>query len=146
MRSRLAALTMAALVAVTPVTAWADEISDQIAEALSAYRKKDVSTAIAALEAAANMLRQERAESWKTLLPAPPAGWTAEEAETSAAGTSLFGGGTGVTRKYAKGDDEVEISIVAESPLVQAMGAMMSNPMIAASAGHVVVVGGRRFT
>lgn len=146
MRSGLAALTIAALVAAAPIMARADEVTDQIAEAQAAYQKKDLVTAIAALEAAASLMRQDRADAWKALLPAAPAGWTADEAESSAAGASLFGGGTGVTRKYRKGDADVEISILAESPLVQAMSAVIGNPMVAAAAGRVVVIGGRRFT
>ncbi len=146
MRSGLAALTLAALVAAAPMLARADEVTDQIAEAEAAYQKKDIVTAIAALDAAVSLLRQARAEAWKALLPAAPAGWTAEEVQTSAAGASLFGGGTGVTRKYLKGDENVEISILAESPLVQAMSAVIGNPMVAAMAGRVVVIGGRRLT
>lgn len=146
MRSGLAALTLAAFVAAAPMTARADEITDQIAEAQAAYQKKDIVTAIAALDAAASLLRQSRADAWKALLPAAPAGWTAEEAQSSGAGASLFGGGVGVTRKYLKGDENVEISILAESPLVQAMSAVISNPMVAAMAGRVVVIGGRRLT
>ena len=146
MRSGLAALTLAALVAAAPMLARADEVTDQIAEAEAAYQKKDIVTAIAALDAAASLLRQSRADAWKALLPAAPAGWTAEEAQSSAAGASLFGGGTGVTRKYLKGDENVEISILAESPLVQAMSAVIGNPMVAAMAGRVVVIGGRRLT
>lgn len=146
MRSGLAALTIAAFVAAAPLTARADDVTDQIAEAQKAYAKKDLVTAIAALEAAAGLVRQQRADAWKALLPPAPAGWTAQEAESSAAGASLFGGGTGVSRKYLKDGENVEISILAESPLVQAMAAVIGNPLIAAAAGRVAVIGGRRFT
>ena len=146
MRSALTALTLAALVAVAPALARADDVTDQIAEAQAAYQKKDIPTAIAALEAAASLLREQRADAWKALLPPAPVGWTAEAVESSATGASLFGGGTGVSRKYLKGGENVEISILAESPLIQAMSAIISNPLVASMAGRVAVIGGRRFT
>ena len=61
--------------------AQADDVTDQIDEALKAYRSHDPQTAIAALDAAANLLRQSRADGLKKLLPAAPPGWTADEAE-----------------------------------------------------------------
>ena len=47
----------------------ADDVTDQINEALKAYRSHDTQTAIAALDAAANLLRQSRADGLKKLLP-----------------------------------------------------------------------------
>ena len=44
-------------------------MTDQINEALKAYQNHDTQTAIAALDAAANLLRQARAEGLKKLLP-----------------------------------------------------------------------------
>ena len=146
MRAAVAALTIAALVAASPLAARADDVTDQIAEAQAAYAKKDIATAIAALEAAASLLRQQRSDAWKGLLPPAPAGWTAEEAHSSAGGAAMFAGGTGVSRKYRKGGDDVEISILAESPLIQAMSAVITNPLVASMAGRVAVIGGRRFT
>ena len=68
---RLAVLALG--VALVP-GARADDVTDQINEALKAYQNHDTQTAIAALDAAANLLRQARAESLKKLLPPHAAG------------------------------------------------------------------------
>src|SRR3954447_2068504 len=74
--------------------AHADDVTDQINEALKAYQNHDTQTAIAALDAADNLLRQSRAEGLKKLLPPVPTGWTADAAASSAVGVAMFGGGT----------------------------------------------------
>jgi hypothetical protein len=81
---------------------------------------------------------------WKGFLPVAPAGWKADDAEVNAG--AMMGVGTGASRKYTRGDDSVEVSILTDSPLVQGLGAMLSNPLIAAAAGRTVVIGGRRVT
>ena len=122
----------------------ADDVVDQINEALTAYGKKDVPTAIAGLEAALNLLRQARADAYGKLLPAPPAGWTADEAETVAAGLAALGGGTGASRKYHKGDESVTVSILADSPMMQALSAFASSGIAAMAGARTQIVNGRR--
>src|ERR1700678_4357189 len=123
MRPWVLALTL--LVWAAPLSrARADDITDQIHEAQSAYDRKDLPTAIAGLEAALNLLRQSRADAYGALLPSAPSGWTADEVQTVALGVALGGGGTGVTRVYHKGDGSVTVSILADSPLLQAVSAL----------------------
>src|SRR3954462_2560148 len=55
------------LVTAPALQARADDITGQINEALSAYARKDIPTAIAGLEAALNMLRQSRADLYGAL-------------------------------------------------------------------------------
>ena len=124
--------------------AHADDISDQINEALSAYGRKDTATAIAGLEAALNMLRQSRADAYGALLPAAPPGWTADEVETISLGVAMVGGGTGATRKYHRGVDEVTVSILADSPLLQAVSAFTSSGMAALGGMRTQIINGRR--
>src|SRR3954447_27083530 len=71
-----------------------DDVTDQIKEALSAYGRGDLPTAMAGLEGALNMMRQNRADAYGSLLPAPPAGWKADDVETVSLGVALAGGGT----------------------------------------------------
>ena len=73
----------------------ADDVTDQIHEALTAYGRKDLPTAMAGLEAAINLMRQSRADAYGALLPAAPAGWTADDVETISVGIAMAGGGTG---------------------------------------------------
>ena len=126
--------------------AQADDVTDQINEALKAYQGHDTQTAIAALDAAANLLRQARADGLKKLLPAVPPGWTADEAEASAVGAAMLGGGTTASRTYHNGSQRVEVQIVADSPMLQGMAALLGSPFAAAGGMKTVVVGGRRMS
>ncbi len=126
--------------------AHADDVTDQINEALKAYQSHDTQTAIAALDAAANLLRQSRAEGLKKLLPAAPSGWTADEAEASAVGAAMLGGGTTASRTYHNGSQRVEVQIMADSPMLQGMAALLGSPFAAAGGMKTVVVGGRRMS
>src|SRR5476649_1837810 len=101
MNVRILAATF--LFAAALVPARADDVTSQINEALTAYGRKDLPTAIAGLEAALNMMRQSRADSYGALLPAAPDGWKADAVETVSTGIAIGGGGTSASRKYHKG-------------------------------------------
>lgn len=124
----------------------ADDVTDQINEALKAYQNHDVQTAIAALDAATNLLRQSRAEALKKLLPPVPSGWDADDAESSAIGVAMLGGGTTASRVYHKGDQRVEVQFLADSPMLQGMAAIIGSPLAAAGGMKTVVIGGRRMS
>ena len=96
----------------------ADEVTDQINQALAAYQKHDLPTAVAALEVAASLLRQARADALKTALPPAPPGWNADQIETGAAAAAMLGVGTTVSRTYHNGDQQVEVQIITDSPLL----------------------------
>jgi len=121
----------------------ADDVVDQINEALKAYRAHDVQTAIAALDAASNLLRQSRAEGLKNLLPSTPPGWTADEAESTAVGVAMLGGGTTESRTY---HNQVEVQLLADSPTLQGMAALIGSPLAAAGRMKTVVTSGRRWS
>jgi hypothetical protein len=121
----------------------ADDISDQIDKAAAAWRAHDSQGAIAALEAAANLLRQARADTLKTLLPVPPPGWTADPTETSAVSAAMLGGGVSATRTYHNGAQRVEVQITTDSPMLQGMAALISSPLATASGVKTVMIGGR---
>jgi hypothetical protein len=138
-------LTLGVLIAFNAVfPAWADDVTDQINEALTAYGRKDLPTAIAGLEAALNLMRQGRADAYGALLPAAPSDWTADNVETIAVGLAMAGGGTGATRTYHKGDDTVTVSILADSPLLQAMSGLASSGLAAMGGMRTQIVNGRR--
>ena len=145
MRLRHWAVVCVLLAAGVPA-ARADDVTDQINEALKAYQNHDPQTAIAALDAAANLLRQVRADALKKLLPAALTGWTADDAEASAVGAAMLGGGTTASRKYHNGDQQVEVEIMADSPMLQGMAALLGSPFAAAGGMKTVVIGGRRMS
>ena len=126
--------------------AYADDVTDQINEALKAYQKQDTQTAITALDAAANLLRQMRGDAFKALLPAPPSGWTADPPEVATVGAALLGGGTTASRKYHSAGQQVEVQIMADSPMLQGMAALLNSPLAAAGGMKTVVIGGRRLS
>ena len=122
----------------------ADDVTDQINEAMTAYSRKDLPTAIAGLEAALNLMRQSRADTYGALLPAAPAGWTADDVETISVGVAMAGGGTGASREYHKGDTTVKVSILADSPLLQVISTFASSGIAAMSGMRTQIVNGRR--
>ena len=142
MRLRHAAILLLAGAALA-APAYADDVSDQINRAQSAYQNHDLRAALAALDAAANLLRQARADQLKTLLPASPPGWTADAAETSSVGAALLGGGTTASRSYHMGGERVDVQITTDSPMLQGMAALVNSPLAASSGVKTVIVGGR---
>jgi hypothetical protein len=124
-------------------SARADDVSDQIQQALSAYQRHDRQGALSALDTAANLLRQQRADALKALLPLPPPGWSADTAETTAIAAAMFGGGASASRTYHKGDQQVDVQITADNPMLQGMAALVNSPLAAASGIKTVVIGGR---
>jgi hypothetical protein len=127
-------------------TAWADDVTDQINEALKAYAKKDFTTATTALEAASNLIRQMRAEAWTAVLPDALPGWTASDPENSTLGQAMFGGGTSVSRKYGRGDDTVDISLITDSPMLQGLGALLGAGLLTGTDNKLVIIDGRKVT
>jgi hypothetical protein len=112
-----------------------DEITRTINDAVEQYKDGNYSDAIENLDYAAQLIRQIRSENLEDLFPIPLSGWEAEEATSTALGTSMFGGGISAEQRYTKGSKRIEISIVTDSPMLQTMLMMFSNPMIASSSG-----------
>lgn len=107
----------------------ADDVTDSVDEAMKAYKDGDYAMAASSLDAAAQLIRQKRAEAFAKYLPAAPSGWTAEDATTGAAGAAMFGGGITAERRYTKGDASVTVKLVTDSPMMSAVMMMMNNPM-----------------
>jgi len=127
------------LVAAILVTAnsalWADDVEDAVKEGLAYYQSGDFSNAAGSLEYAAQLIRQKKGGEMESLLPQPLAGWTAEESSTQAMGAAMFGGGVTVERSYTKGDSRVTVQFLTDSPMLQGMMMMLTNPVIATADG-----------
>lgn len=139
---RAAILILAGVILAAP--AHADDVSDQINQALTAYRKHDTRTALEAVDKAANLLRQQRADQLKTLLPPAPPGWTADPAETSAVSAAMLGGGTTASRSYHRSGEKVDVQLTTDSPMLQGMAALADSPLAASSGTETVMVSGQR--
>ena len=138
-------VTAALMAAMAASPARADEISDAIAEAQRAYQGGQVQAAQTALQEALQLLSQRAAAGLAAALPNPLPGWTAEEANTNAAGgVGLFGGST-ATRTYRNAREQsVEIQVVSDNPMVAQLAAILANPMLAGAMGRLVRVGEQR--
>jgi len=145
--SILAPLLLALLLSFSPVLQ-ADDVKDQIDEAIKAYEKEDYNTAITALESAATLIRQKKGELVSKLLPEPLKGWEAGEAKSSAGAAGIFGGGISAERRYTQKVDgktvALTISITTDSPLIQTMGMMFSNPLFMGQDNKLTVINGEK--
>lgn len=113
----------------------ADDVTDSIQEASEAYAKGDTAKALESLNYAVQLMQQAKAQGLEALLPAPLSGWTAEKAESTAVGAAMFGGGITVERRYSKDNSSVHVQIVTDSPMLQGLMTLFSNPMFASSSG-----------
>lgn len=138
----LGAAFLAAAVIVTP--ALADEIEDSIKEALTAYASGDLAAAKLALDDAAQMIATKNAGALGAVLPEALSGWTAEAVDSNAAGAAMFGGGIQAGRKYTKGDTNVEINVLGDSPMLATVMPMLANSAMAAAMGKVTKIGKNR--
>ena len=114
----------------------ADEFLDQLDLVRQLYEEGDVSGAMTELDFARQLLQDKLGERFVAAFPDPPEGWEAEPAQLQP--TGMLGGGLLVSRRYRRGDGpgEIDAQIVANSPMIQAFAAMMSNAaMMAAEPG-----------
>jgi len=116
-------------------TSWADDIIEAITEGLEYYKEGDFGEAVGSLDYAAQLIRQKRASKLEAFLPATLPGWKAKDVESQASGQAIFGGMVSAKREYRKGSSSVTVDIVADSPILQSMVMMFSNPAFAAADG-----------
>ncbi|WP_310598736.1 hypothetical protein [Desulfobulbus sp.] len=126
--------------------AWAEDIVlSTIKEATRQYQTGDYTGAASNLDYAAQLVRQQKSERMKALLPAPLSGWAGEDASAQALGAAILGGGVTVSRDYKKGSSSVSVEIVSDSPVLQSVLMMVNNPMFAgAGGGKLEMVKGQR--
>lgn len=128
---------LAALLVAT--SAVADEITETIEGALSAYQKGEYKAASEDLGYAQQLIRQKRGDSFKQYMPVPLTGWTMGEIDVQTATAAMMGGGTTLSTTYHKGEGEVAIEMVADSPMLQSIAMMLSNPMFATADGGKMI-------
>jgi len=131
LKLRLAAWLSAIALVCLPLPALADEIADQLKRGLELYEKGEVSKAMEELNFAMAQMRQKKADSMGQLFPDAPDGWEAGKPETQSAGAGMLGGGISVSQTYKNTDGKgnATIEVMTDSPLIQTMGMMLSNPM-----------------
>jgi hypothetical protein len=114
---------------------FADEITDSIEEAAEYYKESNYVEAANSLDYASQLIRQKRSSKLEALLPEPLAGWSAEDVKSQAAGPGFLGGMISAKRKYKKDKSSVTIEMITDSPALQSMVMMFSNPAYASADG-----------
>ncbi len=112
-----------------------DDITTSINEALEYYKNGDFTEAVSSLNYAAQLIQQKKGGSLESFLPNPLEGWKAEDTTSqAAAGAGMFGG-VSAERQYQKGESSVTVRVVTDSPMIQGMMMMFTNPAFAVSDG-----------
>lgn len=116
-------------VALAAGPALADEFTDTLESALSAYRDGNVKDAGDDLAFATKLLGSMKSAELAKLLPAALPGWTRTENsddEGAGIGMAMLGGGTSAAATYSDGTNDVKITLLADSPMVSGLGAMIT--------------------
>ncbi|NPA95521.1 MAG: hypothetical protein GXO58_08865 [Thermodesulfobacteria bacterium] len=139
---RFLVIVAAIIVVATPVMA--DQVTDSIDKAKSLYEQGKYYKAVNELNFVVGLIQDKQVDKFKALLPAPPKGWTAEEAQGARAGGQLIGGGISVSRIYHSSDgQEVKVEMITDSPLLSSVMMLLTNPLITSS-GRLVVINGEK--
>lgn len=64
--------------------------------------------------------------------------------ETSSADAAMLGGGLEARRSYTKEDEQVTISVIGNSPMLQAMSMMFANPAMQGGDAKMIIIDGRK--
>jgi hypothetical protein len=137
-------LTLAIVLCSQPLRA-EDNVLSTIKEATRQYETGDYTGAASNLDYASQLIRQQKSERMKALLPSPLSGWEGKEANAQALGAAILGGGVTVSRDYKKGSASLSVEIVSDSPVLQSVLMMVNNPMFAgAGGGKLETVKGQR--
>lgn len=110
-------------------------IEEYINEGLKYYKSGEYIEAVESLNYASQLIQQKRGDGLELFLPAPLTGWTARETSSQAMGAAMFGGGITAERQYNKDSGSITVQIMTDSPILQGMMMMFSNPMYATSEG-----------
>lgn len=141
MRVLCSAIVVAALAA--PVQA--DEFEEALDAAREAYRAGDIAGAQEELDYARTLLGELKAQGLAAFLPPAPAGWRREIADRPANPLAVLGGGIAATAEYHGEPGSMEVTMMADSPMVTGLGAMFANPALMAMQGDVRRVGRQRY-
>lgn len=120
-----ASLPVLALLAAGPVLA--DDVTDTLQNAISAYDDGDIDYAISELDYAKQLLTAMKTDALTAFLPQPPDGWTREIDTEMGAGLAMMGGGTGAEADYSGDGSAFSITIMADNPMVAGMAAAIGS-------------------
>lgn len=121
---------------------------EAVDQAKKAVEAEKLGAAITALQAAIRDLQKKQRIAIQACLPKPE-GWTIrddevdESAETMGLTTTVIG--MTMTRHYEKGNNSIHVEVTANSPMMQMLAMMFSNPaLITADGGELVKYGAHK--
>jgi hypothetical protein len=121
-----------------------DPVIKTINEAVQQYKSGQFAGAITSLDYASQIIRQKKGEVLGRLLPEPFEGWAAEQVDAKALGAAMFGGATTAERRYIKDNSSISVKFSTDSPMMQSMLMMFSNPIFASSVGKIELINGQK--
>lgn len=123
-------LTLAAALGLArPVQA--DEVTDQLDAARKAYESGELRNAVDTLNFAIAKIQEQVTARLLQLLPEPLPGWQADGAQSESGGIAAMITGTNLSRRYYRPDGaEVQLSLMADSPLLPMLTMFLSSPFM----------------
>jgi hypothetical protein len=121
-----------------------DPVVKEINKAAQHYKDGQFAQAMTSLDSAGEMIRQKKSEFLGKLLPEPLSGWTAQQVDVKTMGAAMFGGATTAERRYTRDNSSITVRYSTDSPMMQSMLMMFSNPVFASSAGKIEMVNGQK--
>lgn len=109
----------------------ADGVTDQIDSARAAYEAGRLKEAVDTLNFAVAEIQTRITDQPLLLLPEPLEGWQADEAQSESAGIAAMITGTNLSRRYYRDDGaEIEIGLMADSPMLPMLTMFLSTPFM----------------
>ena len=123
----------------------ADEITDAVDEGMSYYAEGNYAEAVGSLNLAVQLLNQKASEKLGEYFPEAPDGWEKGEPEYESAAMAMFGGGNTASVIYTNGEQEIKMTIAANSPTIQSLLMLVNNPaFLSASGQKMEKIGGQK--
>lgn len=137
------ALVLLALGLAAPAL-FADEVSDAIGRAQTAYLGDNYKEASYELQSALTAVNMKLIDQLTGAMPDPPEGWTADEPEgidASSIAAGIFATLVVERTYHAPGDLSIDLTIAANSPMLMSLKMFISNPSMAAMSGETGMKG-----
>ncbi len=126
--------------------AHADEVSDALDAATTAYAAGDLPNAAAHITAAGKEIAKAQSLLLAAHFPAAPDGWTRSDNTDMAEGMAVMGGGAGAEANYTDpGGMTVALTAFADNMMVQSFAGILADPQMLAMMGKTVNINGVAF-
>ena len=144
LRRRLALLAFGALALVWAGEASADQVTQEMDRAKTAYLQGKLNDAKLSLDLASQLVSQQKAKLLNSILPPPFLGWTAEDKPAvsdqatvsgAATGAASMLGGITAARSYKKDGKFCAVTVAGDSPILAVVSMFLANPSLAQASG-----------